>query len=533
MSPSWWETPVIYQVYWRSFLDGNGDGVGDLGGLNQALDHLTELGVDGIWLNPMFPSPQRDHGYDVANYRDVEPLFGDLERFERFIDACHDRNLFVLLDIVPNHCSSEHAWFKAALSSPDHPLRDRFHLVSGRGGDGELPPNDWQSIFGGPAWTRIVERDGTPGPWYLHMFDPSQPELNWNNADVWTHMEDVLRFWFDRGVDGFRIDVAHGPIKAEGYPATTHPHDAFIERWDQPGVHEIYRRWRTIADEYQPQRAFIGEIHVETTERLMQYLGNDGLHLAFQFSFLKAQWTVDSLRSTIEETLAFAASSNSPASWVLSNHDEPRHVTRFAPEGPDGQPHLERGRSRGRSLLMVMLSLPGTVTLYNGEELGLEEVQNLPDEARQDPAFFRQPPESTYKGRDGCRVPLPWKQDQPNAGFTTGAPWLPIPAEWSSLSVEAQTDDDASMLNFYRAALKLRRSSLNGRGNVTLLNLHDEALAYDVAHEQEVHRIVINLGESDIPIDLEGWSFALSTSNMEANASHLQPDQGVWLKREA
>jgi alpha-glucosidase len=533
VSERWWSTPVIYQVYWRSFLDGNGDGVGDLAGLNRSLDHLTSLGVDGLWLNPMFPSPQRDHGYDVADYQDVEPMFGDLGAFEAFLKACHERGMFVLLDIVPNHCSSDHEWFQTALSDPNHPWRSRFHWMPGRGPDGSMPPNDWESIFGGPAWTQITERDGTPGPWYLHMFDPGQPELNWDDPEVWTCMEDSLRFWFDRGVDGFRIDVAHGPVKAKGYPATTHPTDKFIERWDQPGVHDIYRRWRALADAYEPERMFIGEVHVASTERLMDYLGADGLHLAFQFSFLKAEWSLESLRSTIEETLAFAADSDSPASWVLSNHDETRHVTRYAPIDEMGQPDVGRGRARARSLLMVMATLPGTVTLYNGEELGLYEVTDLPDDVRQDPAFFRQPPDSTYKGRDGCRVPLPWTAQRPNAGFTTGEPWLPMPEDWPDLSVEVQAEDPESMLNFYRQTLRLRKATLAGRGEVTVLNLGDALLAYDVQLDGTVHRIVVNLSETGQAVDLEGWTMTLTSSSQAMEANRLLPDGAVWVTKEA
>jgi alpha-glucosidase len=265
----------------------------------------------------------------------------------------------------------------------------------------------------------------------------------------------------------------------------------------------------------------------------MDYLGADGLHLAFQFSFLKADWSLESLRSTIEETLAFAADSDSPASWVLSNHDEPRHVTRYAPIDETGQPDLGRGRARARSLLMVMATLPGTVTLYNGEELGLYEVTDLPDDVRQDPAFFRQPPESTYKGRDGCRVPLPWTAQRPNAGFTTGEPWLPMPEDWPDLSVEVQAEDPESMLNFYRQTLRLRKATLAGRGEVTVLNLGDALLAYDVQLDGTVHRIVVNLSETGQAVDLEGWTMTLTSSSQAMEANRLLPDGAVWVTKEA
>lgn len=530
MSDQWWRTSVLYQVYWRSFRDGNGDGLGDLEGLIQGLDHITSLGVDGIWINPMYPSPQRDHGYDVADYVGVDHRFGDLETFEAFLKACHARDLVVLLDIVPNHCSNEHPWFRSALASPEDPMRAWFHFLPGRGRDGNLPPNEWTSIFGGPAWTRIEEADGSLGPWYMHTFDASQPELNWNEPAVWDAMEDVLRFWFDRGVDGFRIDVAHGPIKAPDYPPITHPHDAFIERWDQPGIHEIYRRWRAIADSYDPPRVFLGEIHVETDERLMEYLGPEGLHLAFQFSFLKAEWTVESLGDIIRSALAFAASADAPATWVLSNHDEPRHLSRFAPTSPEGGLDLQRGAIRARSLLMVMLSLPGTVTLYNGEELGLPQVEDLADEVRQDPAFLRQPPGSTYKGRDGCRIPLPWSARQEHAGFSSVPPWLPMPSGWADHSVEQQEVDPASMLTFYRRILSLRRRTLRGRGTVEFVEAGAGLLAFRVHHEQEVHRICVNLSDAPARIESGAPGEVLRAESISDawKARMLPPDGAIW-----
>ncbi|NAZ82463.1 DUF3459 domain-containing protein [Kineococcus sp. R8] len=480
----WWREAVVYQVYVRSFADSDGDGLGDVGGLRARLPHLVDLGVDALWINPWYPSPMADGGYDVADYRDVEPAFGTLADAEELLAEAHAAGLRVLLDVVPNHSSDAHPWFREALAG-SAAARARFVFRPGRGPAGAEPPNDWESAFGGPAWTRTHAADGTPGDWYLHLFAPGQPDFDWTNPEVREDFVRTLRFWFDRGVDGFRIDVAHGLVKTEGLPDAdlppgadrSHPHPA----WDQDGVHEIYREWRRIADSYDPPRVFVAEAWVRSSERLADYLRPDELHTAFQFDFLRAPWRADLLRSVAEEALAAAARVGAPSTWVLSNHDVPRHVTRYARPQPEavldldayrehssGQvPDLATGLRRARAAALLMLALPGTAYVYQGEELGLEEVEDLPDALRQDPVWVQSG--FTDPGRDGCRVPLPWTGEGPSLGFSpsgAGRPWLPQPPHWAGLAVDVQRDDPASVLSLYRDALRLRREHLLGRDDV-------------------------------------------------------------------
>ena len=483
--PDWWRTAVVYQVYIRSFRDENGDGLGDVAGLRRQLPYLADLGVDAIWINPWYPSPQADAGYDVADYRDIAPEYGTLEEAEKLLHEIHQRGMKVFLDIVPNHTSSEHAWFKDALAG-DEAARARYVFRPGRGDDGTEPPNDWTSNFGGPAWTQVP---GEPGLWYLHLFAPEQPDLDWTNAEVVAEFEDVLRFWFDREVDGFRIDVAHGLAKADGLPdagtrmAIMHndPHPA----WDQDAVHEVYRGWRRLADSYDPPRVFVGETWVPTNERLAMYVRPDELHTTFQFDFLRAPFGADVMRETAVDALGALGGpdgSGAPSTWVLSNHDVVRHVTRYARSQPDHpvetdwertrwpeeEPDLELGRRRARAALLVVLALPGTAYLYQGEELGLEEVEEIPGHLRQDPIFTQS--DNGDPGRDGCRVPLPWSGDAAPFGFSpegSADPWLPQPASWSELTADKQVGDPGSMWTFYRDTLALRRRAWVPAGPLT------------------------------------------------------------------
>ena len=346
---SWWQTAVVYQVYIRSFADGNGDGVGDIAGLRDRLPYLARLGVDAIWINPWYPSPLADGGYDVADYRDVEPLYGTLPEADLVIAEAHEAGIRVLLDIVPNHSSDQHRWFVAALAG-DPKARQRYHFRDGLGPDGALPPNDWQSVFGGPAWTRVPD-----GQWYLHLFAPGQPDFNWENPEVRAEFEDVLAFWFDKGVDGFRIDVAHGLVKADGLPDGGPGNDAapgLVQHneshpaWDQDGVHDVYRGWRTVANRYAPERIFIAEAWVPNNERLARYLRFDELHTAFQFDFLRAPWRASILRTVVDDAIKEAASVGAPPTWVLSNHDVTRTVTRYARSQPDHLIETDWERSR-------------------------------------------------------------------------------------------------------------------------------------------------------------------------------------------
>ncbi|MEX3107162.1 MULTISPECIES: glycoside hydrolase family 13 protein [unclassified Streptomyces] len=459
--PDWWREAVIYQVYPRSFADGNGDGMGDLAGVRARLPYLRELGVDAVWLSPFYASPQADAGYDVADYRAVDPMFGTLLDADALIRDAHGLGLRVIVDLVPNHSSDQHEWFKRAVEEgPGSPLRERYHFRPGKGADGELPPNDWESIFGGPAWTRLPD-----GEWYLHLFAPEQPDFNWEHPAVGDEFRSILRFWLDMGVDGFRIDVAHGMVKAAGLPDIGGSDQVkllgndVMPFFDQDGVHDIYRAWRKVLDEYAGERIFVAEAWTPTVERTANYVRPDELHQAFNFQYLATDWDAAKLREVIDLTLESMRPVGAPATWVLSNHDVTRHATRFANEpGLGTQIRLagdrELGLRRARAATLLMLALPGSAYLYQGEELGLPDVVDLPDEVRQDPAYFRGAGQDGF--RDGCRVPIPWSREGESYGFGAGGSWLPQPASWGPLSVEAQTGVAGSTLELYRSALAVR-----------------------------------------------------------------------------
>jgi alpha-glucosidase len=510
----WWRGAVIYQVYPRSFADSDGDGIGDLPGIREKLPYLKRLGVDAVWLSPFYASPQADAGYDVSDYRRVDPVFGTLEDARELLAEAHGLGLRVIVDLVPNHCSDQHEWFRQALADgPGSAMRERFHFRPGKGADGELPPNDWQSVFGGPAWTRVTEADGTQGEWYLHLFAPEQPDFNWEHPAVREEFRAILRFWLDLGVDGFRVDVAHGMIKAPGLPDLGAGEDIELldrhERpyFDQDGVHEIYRDWRRILDEYPGQRIAVAEAWTPTVARAARYLRPDELHQAFNFAYLSTRWDAEALRAVITESLAEMAVVGAPTTWVLSNHDVVRHLTRLA-EGDEAV-----AVRRARAATMLMLALPGSAYLYQGEELGLPEVVDLPDEVRQDPAFFRG---AGQKGlRDGCRVPLPWSGERPPYGFGPhegGPSWLPQPEGWAKLSVAAQSGDPDSSLEFYRSVLAVRREhpALGAGEAVTWLDAPRDVLAFrrDAAGGSLV--CAVNLGTA--PVTLPSYGRALLAS---------------------
>jgi len=443
----WWRDAVVYEIYVRSFADSDGDGVGDLPGIRSRLPYLAGLGVDAIWLTPFYPSPQVDHGYDVADYRDVEPLFGTLVDFDRLLRDAHELGLRVIIDIVPNHTSSAHTWFQAALSSPPgSPERARYIFRTGRGRGGNRPPNNWPSHFGGPAWTQV--RDGE---WYLHLFDAGQPDLDWTNAEVGDEFDSILRFWLDRGVDGFRVDVANGLAKAAGLPDTRR--GTPLPFVDQPPVHDVYRRWRTVLDSYDGERMAVAEAWSDDAELRALYTRPDELHQAFNFHFQVADWSAAAFRRVVDDGLRSTATIGAAATWVLSSHDQLRHVSRYGGG--------ELGLSRALAATMFMLALPGSGYLYQGEELGLPQVDVAPTD-RQDPSWERSG--HTIVGRDGCRVPLPWSGASPPYGFGPGAAsaWLPQPEDWAPLTVEAQAGQDGSTLELYRTALALRRAHVAG-----------------------------------------------------------------------
>jgi len=465
----WWRSSVIYQLYLRSFADTDGDGLGDLDGITERLGHIASLGVDGLWLNPCYPSPNRDGGYDVADYVSIDTRYGGLAAFDRLLATAHERGLKVLMDLVPNHCSDQHEWFVAALrAEPGSPERARFLFADGHGADGTEPPNNWRSTFGGPAWTRVTEANGRPGQWYLHSFDPSQPDFNWRNPEVAELFDRVLTTWFDRGIDGFRIDVAYAMIKAEGLPDVADPDGDNPYMWNQPGVHEIFKRWRAIADSYARELTLLGEVWLPPTDAA-EYIRPGELKQVFYFDLLQQPFEAGAFRLSIAETLAGLKTAEGVPTWTLNSHDVHRAVTRYGLVEPEplltsdlnalrtrarGRVDVELGIRRATAALLLVLALPGSVYLYQGEELGLPEVQDLPDWARQDPIWERSG--HTEHGRDGSRVPLPWAADEPAFGFSTGRPWLPQPDWFADFAVDRQAGPD-SVLSLYRAALRARR----------------------------------------------------------------------------
>lgn len=473
---NWWRQAVVYQVYPRSFADSNGDGIGDLRGITSRVPYLRSLGVDAVWLSPFYPSALADGGYDVADYRNVDPKLGTLEEFDEMVAALHASGIRIFVDIVPNHSSNLHAWFLEALASPEgSPARDRYIFRDGRGPDGELPPNDWPSHFGPRAWTRTTNPDGTPGQWYLHLFAPEQPDFNWDNPEVNADFLTTLRFWADRGVDGFRVDVAHALKKdmSEPYkPVPTlgvmddYPLDGSHPLVDRDEVHEVYRAWRAVFDEYTPPRVAVAEATVHA-ERRAQYATAEELGQAFDFDLLETPWDAHAYQHTIAHSLDVAQQSHSSSTWALSNHDVVRHASRFGlPQDTDlnqwllGQgldPVEDRatGGHRARAATMLLLALPGSTYLYQGEELGLPEVADLPADVLQDPIWIRDG--GARKGRDGCRVPLPWAMEGPSLGFGDGGAHLPMPSWFADYSVQAQDGVAGSSLELYRAALHLRR----------------------------------------------------------------------------
>ena len=513
----WWKTAVCYQIYIRSFLDSDGDGVGDLGGVRDRLGYLRMLGVDMLWITPFYPSPMADHGYDVADPRGVDPLFGDLATFDALVREAHEQGLRVTIDLVPNHVSTEHAWFREALEGlPGGAARNRFHFRDGRGPDGGEPPNNWQSTFGGPAWTRVPD-----GQWYLHLFAPEQADLNWDNPEVVADFERTMRFWLDRGVDGFRLDVAHGMAKPAGLPDMAAPeavggvlehvpeHDL---RFDVDEVHDLHRMVRRVLDGY-PGRMAVGEIWVTDDVRLARYVRPDELHLAFNFRLLEAPWDAAKLRTAIEHSLAAMRGVGAPTSWVLSNHDKPRHASRYG----DG----EAGARRARAAALVQLALPGVAFIYNGDELGLPNVE-LPDDVLQDPVWERS--RHADRGRDGERVPMPWGGEKPPYDFTTGPrTWLPMPDGWGDLTVESELDNPESMLSLYRQVLEVRpRYALPADDGVQWYGAPEGCFAF-----RRGNGLICALNASSVGVPLPPGEVLVASGPISEGI--LPPDTAAWI----
>lgn len=537
----WWRRGAFYQVYIRSFADGNGDGTGDIAGIRSRLPYLASLSVDAIWVNPWYPSPFNDGGYDVASYVDIHPRYGTLSEAEQLIAEARERNIRVMVDLVPNHTSSEHTWFRRALASaPGSAERARYIFRDGRGEQGEFPPNNWKSVFGGSTWTRVPD-----GQWYLHLFDPSQPDLNWENRQVRDDFADILRFWLDRGAAGFRVDVAHGLAKDPALPdmvyqerddvpqtdtdrATAraeHPH------WDRDDVHELIRGFRAVLDEY-PDTVMVGEAWVADWNRLAKYIRSGEYHQVFDFDFLECDWDAPQLRETIDESLERTRLVGAVPTWVLSNHDVVRHATRYglAP-GTPSKPWLldgdrddldpAAGLRRARAAALLMLGLPGSFYMYQGEELGLPEVHDLPPEVLEDPVWLRSA--RTEKGRDGCRVPIPWTIDGPSHGFGGDGSWLPQPEGWGAYAVEAQDGDPGSTLELYRTAARLRGELLTSNEDLTWLDAGDDVLMFERGGG-----VLVAVNCSDVPVPIpDGEILVASERDL---VGELAPDVAIWVR---
>jgi len=500
----WWREAVFYQIYPRSFADSNGDGMGDLRGITQRLDYLVELGINALWISPFYPSPQVDAGYDVSDYCDVDPLFGSLTDFDELLTQAHARAIRVTIDVVPNHCSNQHRWFTGAVAAGrGSEARKRFHFVDGRG-DGAVIPNNWTSAFGGASWTRVTEPDGSLGQWYYHLFAPEQPDFNWEHPDVLAEFERVFRFWLDRGVDGFRIDVADALIKDTSWADTDGAYP-LIPKDDSCGVHEIYRRLRTVMNDYDGHRMAVVETGA-ADEVVALFIREDEMHLAFNFRFLKSGWSAAEIGEAIQVSLAANAHVGAPTTWVTDNHDSTRSATRYAGDfkldghyvpdlsGDASAADSDLGQARARALAVLLLAMPGATYIYNGQELGLPNVDDLPDSVLQDPIFVRT--EGKTRGRDGCRVPMPWSGVAAPYGFSSNADtWLPQPSDWSALTVAAQQDDASSMLHLYQQLLKLRaQHSTLRQGEVVSVKVTGDVLRVVIADQAAEFELVMNFG---------------------------------------
>jgi alpha-glucosidase len=540
----WWRSGVIYQIYPRSFADSNGDGLGDLKGITSRLDSLAALGIDAIWLSPFYCSPQKDAGYDVSNYVDVDPIFGTLSDFDNLLEKAHGLGIRVMIDLVPNHSSDQHEWFQRALAAkPGSPERAFYHFKDGLGENGELPPNNWVSMFGGPAWTRVTENDGKPGQWFVHLFDSSQPDFNWANPEVQLEFENILKFWLDRGVDGFRVDQPHAMVKAEGLPDHPYVHEAgagFIEgrenppMWFQEEVHEIFRKWRKILESYPGDRAMCGEAYVYPLSLMSKWVRSDEFHQTFNFRFLDAGWDSKKLFDAINESFEAFDGVGAPSTWVLNNHDVIRHASRFGGDygratASDGigsgqpQPDPVLGLQIAKGATLFMLGLPGASYLYQGEELGLPEHTTLENKYRQDPTFART--NGQRVGRDGCRIPLPWEPEGDSSGFSgSGKSWLPQPTSYKELARSIQEQDSESTLSFYKTALGLRKQLGLGEGSFSWLAGHQgpETLGY----ENSGVKVIYNFGTQ--PVDLSNFEILISSEPL--SGKQLATNQCAWIK---
>lgn len=539
--PNWWRQAAVYQIYPRSFHDANADGLGDIKGITAKVGYLKDLGLDAVWLSPFYPSELADGGYDVADYRNVDPRLGTLADFDEMAAAIHDAGMKIIVDIVPNHSSDQHDWFQEALAAEKgSAARARYIFRDGQGANGELPPSDWGSIFGGPAWTQVPD-----GQWYLHLFASEQPDFNWDNREVRDDFLKTLRFWSDRGVDGFRIDVAHALSKDLSEPL---PNKAELQRleklhngsnplWDRDQVHEIYAEWRALFNEYNPPRTAVAEAWVDQSRRA-RYASLDSLGQAFNFDLLMADFEAKSFAEIVAKNLAESAATGASSTWVFSNHDVVRHATRYglpkladAGKTQDGkawllnggdESELDRGLGlrRARAATLFMLGLPGSAYLYQGEELGLHEVADIADSDRQDPAFFRNT--GIEVGRDGCRVPLPWTSTDTSFGFGEAQAHLPQPDWFAEHAADVQDTAEGSTLNLYRNALALRRQLQTSEELDWIANSNADVLHFARPNGWNV---VTNFGETAVVLP----AGTVAVSSVPLEDGKLPANATAWL----
>jgi alpha-glucosidase len=539
----WWHQAVVYQIYPRSFADGNADGIGDLKGIISRVDYLAGLGIDAVWMSPFYPSALADGGYDVDDYRDIDSRIGNLTEFDQLVEALHARGIRLIVDLVPNHSGSGHKWFQEALkAAPGSPERDRYIFRDGKGENGEIRPSELRSHFGPTAWTRVTEPDGKPGQWYMHLFASEQPDWNWDNEEVKADFRKTVRFWCDRGVDGFRVDVAHALVKdlANGHLPERESFDVSVikpngtdDLFDRDAVHEIYASWRNIFNEYDPPRMGVAEAWV-AAERLPAYASEKGLGQAFAFDMLGAGWDAARVKQLAGGAIERSHNMNSHTTWVLSNHDIVRHATRFGlpngtdigkwykPNRLDPKVNVEQGLKRANAMTALLLALPGSTYLYQGEELGLQEVLDIPAELMQDPQFFRNP--ELGLSRDGCRVPLPWTREGSSFGFGTNGSHLPQPDWYSGYSVEAEDTDASSTLNLYRKAIKLRKALITKQELKWVKHLFNKNVLHFV--RPNGWHCVTNFGTK--PVVLPKGEVLLST--LPLVESKLPANATAWVK---
>ena len=532
----WWRDNLCYEIFPRSFADSNGDGVGDFKGITAHLKYLANLGINSIWLTPFYPSPQADAGYDVSDYCDVDPVFGTLDDFDILLKEAHAYGIRVIIDLVPNHTSDQHPWFKRALAAaPGSAEREWYHFRDGLGENNELPPNNWTSLFGGSAWKRV------PGEkqWYLHLFSTHQIDLNWDNPAVRDAFDDILKFWLDRGVDGLRIDAANNLVKAAGLPDVTPENSTMTDQqyrgpmFDQVGVHYIYRRWRKLVISYDDRVMVAEAFHVQPISRLVNYVRSDELQQAFNFDYQLSQWGATNYRAIIDKFLTNMGTVNAPCSWVTSSHDQVRIATRLGlttpgatPMGLDStteQPNEQLGLDRARALIMLTMILPGALYLYQGEELGLPNHTTMEPRFRQDPRFFDS--NGTMIGRDGQRIPMPWKAKAPAFGFSpSDKSWLPQPDSYAGYAADVQEKDKHSTLSLYRRLIALRTQNALGTGSLQWFNSPRNDVL--VARNGSVC-IYINFGYA--PLDLPAGRIIAQSRPGIDKGTQLPGNSAVWL----